>query len=135
LTTPLRSRERVLVDTDVLIWYLRGLDSALRFLEELQDFSISAVTYMELVQGARNQMELRTLRGQLRQWKTPILPITEAISHRAVFYVEQHYLSHSLRLADALIAAAALEHGLDLATANDKHYKAIEELALIRYRP
>jgi predicted nucleic acid-binding protein len=125
----------VLVDTDILIWYLRGNDNAQRFLDEQDGFSVSVITYMELVQGMRNQAELRTLRGQLRDWQTPVLPITEAISHRAAYYVEQHFLSHSLRLADALIAATAVEYGSTLATANSKHYQIIDDLETVRFKP
>jgi predicted nucleic acid-binding protein len=43
-----------------------------------------------------------------------------------MFYVEQHYLSHSLKLADALIAAAAVSNGTPLLTGNDKHYNIIK---------
>lgn len=125
----------MLVDTDILIWYLRGHESAARFLATRQPFSLSVVTYMELVQGMRNRGELLTLRTTLRSWRTPVLPITEVISQRATSYIEEYFLSHSLRLADALIAATAMEHGLPLATGNDKHYRAVEELELEIFRP
>jgi predicted nucleic acid-binding protein len=125
----------MLIDTDILIWYLRGYDRALRFLEAQAGFSISVVTYMELVQGMRNQAELRTLRRQLQEWQTPVLPITKAISRRAAFYVEQYFLSHSLRLADALLAATAVEHGLSLATGNTKHYQSVSDPDLTHYQP
>lgn len=42
--------------------------------------------------------------------------------------VKQFSLSHAMQLADALIAATALDVGLSLLTANDKHYKMIEHL-------
>jgi predicted nucleic acid-binding protein len=125
----------MLVDTDIFIWYLRGYDSAREFLAAQRKISLSAVTYMELVQGMRNQAELQTLRSELREWGVPILPVTEAISHRAAFYVEQHFLSHSLRLADVLIAATAVEIGAPLATGNDRHYRVIAELKIVRYQP
>ena len=53
----------------------------------------------------------------------------------AAFLVEQHTLSHSLQLADALIAATALETGLQLVTANDRHYRCIEGLEFKIFRP
>ena len=125
----------MLVDTDVLIWYMRGQPSAANFLAELDAFAISAVTYMELVQGMRNKAELLALRYALKAWRAPVLPISEAISHRAMTYVEEHFLSHSLRLGDALIAATAVEHGLPIATANIKHYRVLAELVLHPFRP
>jgi hypothetical protein len=45
----------MLVDSDVLIWYLRGHEGAARFLDDPPELALSAVTYMELVQGCRNR--------------------------------------------------------------------------------
>ncbi len=44
-----------LVDTDVLIWYLRGNEKAYKLIHSLNHFCISSITYMELVQGMRNK--------------------------------------------------------------------------------
>ena len=49
----------MLVDTDVLIWYLRGHQKAQKVLDRLDDFSISSVTYMEILQGMKDKTELR----------------------------------------------------------------------------
>ena len=51
----------MLVDTDVLIWYLRGHEEAARFLDSLQELKLSAVTWMELVQGSASTAIARTL--------------------------------------------------------------------------
>lgn len=125
----------MLVDTDVLIWYLRGSSSAGKVLEKLDRFDISVVTYMELVQGMRSKEELRVLRSTLEEWRVGIRLIDETISTRAMIYVEQHFHSHALRLADALIAATAVENGLGLLTANDKHYRVLTDLTLEVFRP
>lgn len=123
----------MLVDTDVMIWFLRGHSKAVQALEEIGQFSLSVVTYIELVQGMRNKAELRGLRVTLRDWAIPVMEINEAISSRAAFYVEEHFLRSGLRLADALIASTAVVNGLPLFTANTKHYKAIRELELHRF--
>lgn len=68
---------------------------------------------MELVQGMRNARELKQLQRDLRLWRATLLPISEGISQRAAALVEKHYLSHHLQLADALIAATAIEHRLE----------------------
>jgi predicted nucleic acid-binding protein len=125
----------MLVDTDVLIWYLRGNAEAARALERLDSFGISAVTYMELVQGMRSKHELRILRSTLAEWGVGIRMIDEAISTRAVIYVEQHFHSHSLQLADALIAATAIEDGVPLLTANHRPYRVLPDLSLEVFRP
>lgn len=123
----------ILIDTDVIIWYMRGYESAAKFLSRHSGFRISAVTYIELIQGMRNKAELKSLRTALTLWKTPVLPIDEAISTQAMRLVESHFHSHALELADALIAATALHHTLPLATGNAKHYKVIKELKTVPF--
>lgn len=125
----------MIIDTDVLVWYLRGNEQAFQLIENTKKFSISAVTYMELVQGMRNRRELNRLRQALHAWDTKLLYITEEISAKAMFAVEQHFLSHSLQLADALVGATAISHGLPLVTGNDKHYKMMKGIQLKRFRP
>jgi len=125
----------MLIDTDVIIWYMRGNTSALQAIEKCNGFTISVVTYMELVQGMRNKKELAALRKALKGWNTKIIYITEEISSKAMFYIEQHYLSHSVELADALIGATAVAHDLPLLTGNDKHYKIIKEIKLSKFKP
>lgn len=124
----------MLIDTDVIIWYMRGNANSLKILAENKGFSISVVTYMELVQGMRNKNELAALRKALKGWNTKIIYITEEISSKAMFYVEQHYLSHSMQLADALIGATAVSCGLPLLTGNSKHYKVIKELEISTFK-
>ena len=120
----------MLIDTDVIIWYLRGNLTAYELLTDINGFNISVVTYMELVQGMRNKQELILLRKALKAWRTTIIYVTEEISSKAMFYVEQHYLSHSVQLADALIGATAVASGEALVTGNAKHYRMIKELRI-----
>ncbi len=85
---------------------------------------------MELVQGMRNADELRALRRTLSNGRWQVVPITEAVSTRAMTYAEEHFLSGSLQMADALIAATCIEHGEQLATGNVEHYRVIQELSI-----
>ncbi len=125
----------MIVDTDVLIWYLKGNENAFKSIEELNKFSISVITYIELVQGMRNKKELNSLRQTLKIWNTKIIYISEDISAKAMFFVEQHFLSHSMQLADALIGATAISCGEPVLTANDKHYKVLKDLQIKKFRP
>ena len=125
----------MLVDTDVLIWNLRGNRKAADWLDSSPGFTMSAVTYMELVQGLRDQTEFRALRQAMHYWSATIQPISEAVSTRATFLVETYALSHNMQMADALIAATAIQLGLPLVTANDRHYRHIDGLEIRLFRP
>ena len=124
-----------LLDTDVLIWYLRGNKNAYELIHSIGEFAISAVTYMELVQGMRNKDELRNLKKALKQWRVKTIYMDTEISALALFYVEEYFLSHSMQLADALIGATCATHGMTLYTANDKHYRVIKDLEIFVFRP
>lgn len=125
----------VMIDTDVLIWYLRGNDRAYETIENLSNFSISVITYMELAQGMKNKKELNSLRQALHGWNARIVYLSEEISAKAMFFVEQHFLSHSIEIADALIGASAIAHGLPLLTGNDKHYKVMGDIEIRKFLP
>ena len=114
-----------LVDTDVLIWYLRGNVKAKEILKKI-DFSISVVTYIELLQGMRDKRELNLFKKFIKNWEINIVHINQEISLKSAFYIEEYALSHSMALADSLIAATASNYGLTLLTANDKHYKFLD---------
>ena len=123
----------MLIDTDVLIWYMRGNEKAFQVAENSNNFFLSVVTYMELVQGLRNKKELNHLRKALHGWNAQILYVSEEISAKAMFYVEQHFLSPSMQLADALIGATAIAHGFPILTGNDKHYKVMKDLEIKKF--
>jgi predicted nucleic acid-binding protein len=124
---------RMLVDTDVLIWHLRGFPKATQRLDQLPKLTISAITWLELLQGFRNRAEMLAVQKSLEMRDAERLPITPAITERATALMETLALSHGLRLGDALIAATAIEHGLTVLTANTKHFTPIEGLQVERF--
>ncbi|WP_446008254.1 PIN domain-containing protein [Candidatus Electrothrix sp.] len=123
----------MIVDTDVLIWYSRGYQNAIDFLHGLDRFSLSVVTYMEIVQGMRNKQELKAFNKALGILNAQVIQIDELISTKAMFYVEQYALSHSIELADALIGASAVIRQLPLITGNDKHYKHLSDIEIQKF--
>jgi hypothetical protein len=126
----------VVFDTDVLIWYFRGTDAARFFVQRvaLSRRAISALTQMELIQGCRNRGELALVKEFLQANIASVVHPTAAMSNRALALLEAYSLAHGLRTVDALIAATALEIGADLATANARHYRAIDGLGLLRFK-
>jgi predicted nucleic acid-binding protein len=125
----------MLVDTDVLIWHLRGYPQATRRLDGLSSLTLSAVSYLEILQGMRNKAELVAVKKMLHIRAATMLPVSEAITHRAIELMEAITLSHGLQIGDALIAATALEHGLAVLSANVKHFGAVQGLRLEAFIP
>ncbi len=134
--TPLaNAMTATLIDSDVLIWLARGHARALAKVQALPDWSISAVSYMELVQGCRNKDELRALQKAFKSQVNDVLPITQTISELACSLVEKYALSNRVHLADALIAATAMTHSMPLLTGNVKHFAAIKGLKIEGFKP
>ncbi len=125
----------MLFDTDVLIWYLRGNPNAAKVLQKTPERNISVISYMELLQGSKDKNEIKLIRRFLKDSAFRIVPLTENIGHRASVYMEEYCLKVKMCLSDALLAATATENNLTLCTGNNKHYKPIQELELIVFRP
>ncbi len=123
----------MIIDTDVLIWELRGNIKAKEIIHQNIPFAVSVVTYIELVQGMRNKQELNKFIKQLMKWNTRIIQISNDVSTRAMIFIEDYSLSHSMQLADALIAATCISSGEALLTANEKHYKHIPNLQITKF--
>lgn len=125
----------MLFDTDVLIWYLRGNDKAAQAIDTVDSKHISIISYMELLQGARDKKEIKIIRSFLKDLGFETLPLTENIGYRASVYMEEYCLRVDMCLADALLASTAVENSLIMYTGNKKHYRPIEELEIKLFRP
>lgn len=82
-----------------------------------------------------NKQELNKFIKQIGRWNVNIIQINSDISTRSMIYVEEFFLSHSMELADSLIAATCINNSDVLLTANDKHYKHIPNIQLIKFDP
>ncbi len=90
---------------------------------------------MEIIQGMKNKDEFKIFQKQMLRWNINIIQIDQEISSRAMFYVQEYSLSHSMMLADALIAATVVQNSEILITANDKHYKFIPNIECKKFNP
>ncbi len=125
----------MIVDTDVLIWYMRGNTKARRALDKQGSFSISTITYMEIVQGVRNKKELQVLRQFIKARNIRCIPVDSDVSARGMFLLEEYALSHGMQMGDALIAATVENEGETLFAANTAHYKMIPNLSVKAFKP
>ena len=122
----------VLVDTDVLIDFLRGLPTARDFIAGLPEQAyISVVSVAELHVGVRNGKE----RGILAEflYTLEIIALDTEIAAEGGLLRRDYGKSHGIGLNDALIAATALKHRLQLVTLNGKHYPMLKQL-LVPYQ-
>lgn len=124
---------RILVDTDILIDFLRGTRRATDFVgNEALPLTISAITAAELYAGIRDGTERTALERMLLA--SDVLPIDSDVAKLGGLYRRDFGKSHGVGLPDALIAATASIHNLALATLNRKHYPMLENV-VTPYRP
>jgi predicted nucleic acid-binding protein len=118
-----------LVDTNIIVDVTRGSAAAADYLDGPgAEWSVSMITCLELLAGARTQRESADLDLVLSGYRA--IPPNEDITRYAYYLVKTYGRSHGLDTLDALIAAAALEEGLTLATKNRKHFQMIGDLRL-----
>jgi predicted nucleic acid-binding protein len=116
----------MLLDTNSVVDALRRLPPAvayLRIAEQQGILSLSLLARMELIIGCRNAVELYRL--QVFRECFEIHGLSATIGETAGGLLYQYRLSHGLLLADALIAATALEYRETLSTENMRHFLMI----------
>jgi predicted nucleic acid-binding protein len=118
----------VLFDSDVIIEILRGdskiVDAVMALEASGTPTYCSPVNWAEIYAGIRPGEE--SLTEAFFQARGEVLLDAE-VGRKAGAYLARHSASRGVRIADALIAAAATTSGLRLWTLNRRHYP-IEEL-------
>lgn len=121
--------ERLLLDTDVLVEYLRGRPKAIEYLESFASGPfISVVSIAELFAGVKGDEEERSLEQFLLAFT--VLDITEKVARLGGLYRRDFGPSHGTGLADALIAATAEENDVNLVTFNRRHFPMVSEVTV-----
>ena len=114
----------ILVDTDVLIDFLRGREQAVSFVNlESDRIILSSIVVAELyagVWGGKGDTEQSTLERFLSLFR--IVHVTVAIARLGGLYKRDYGRSHGIGLADAVVAATATLENAELKTLNVKHY-------------
>lgn len=117
----------MVVDTDVLIDFLRGSDKAVLFVEKLSSHIIfPSIVVAELYAGVKNNRELVILDAFISQFK--VIPLTVNIARMGGIYKQEFNKSHGVGLADAMVAATATCEHAELKTLNVKHYPMFRDL-------
>ena len=121
----------ILVDTDVLIDFLRGREPAVSFVNlESDRIILSAIVVAELyagVRGGKDGTEQGTLERFLSLFR--VVHVTAAIAKLGGLYKRDYGRSHGIGLADSIVAATATLENAELRTLNVKHYPMFDPIA------
>ena len=112
----------------------RGNATALDAIDNATTRSISSVTYVELLQGVRNKVEMLSMKRFLSTLGFATLPVTAEISTHAISIMEAPALKNDLGVSDVLIFATALETGDTLLSDNAKYFKEVPLLDAVVFR-
>jgi len=123
---------RFLLDSDVIIWHLRGQKDVTEMLRDLQRFGLpacSALSVLEIQLGVKTGEEEKTDRF-LKSLR--IFDVNMEIASKAAQLIRQYKVRGlTLDLPDSVIAATCILHELILVTYNTKHYPISE----IKFHP
>ena len=121
----------ILIDSDIIIWLLRGEIKITEKLKKLHpEFLLftTPITVAEIYAGVRKN-EKQTI-SELFQ-SIEVLSINKKIGILAGEWMDKYSKSHSIEIADSLIAASAHFYDLNLWTLNIKHYPMLKKDAFL----
>jgi len=115
---------RAYIDSDILIWHLRGEKKARDFLRRLRnrgeyDLWTGAMQRAEVVFFMRENEEEQTLQF-LSQFRTE--PVDQTLVDEAGILYRKWNRSHGIDVNDAILAASARRTGGMVFSLNKKHY-------------
>jgi tRNA(fMet)-specific endonuclease VapC len=122
-----------LVDTDVVIDYLKGKERAVELLMSLfpEGLAISLITYGEVYEGIQYGSRPNTQEEAFKRFLRGVEVIGLDKPTMRVFATQRGRLRKSGQLIgdpDLLIAATALQKSLILVTGNDEHFARVDDL-------
>ena len=117
----------MLVDSCILIDISRQREEALDLLIGRDVIpAISALTVMEVRFGVKSKPERQLFNRFFNEWT--IIPVDLEVAEQAAELLRRYKPSHGMDTVDAIIAATAQIHGLELITLNLKHFPMFPDL-------
>jgi len=114
--------ERILVDTDVLIDYTKGLIDLPK-----KRLYISEITLYEFIRGCKDVKEAKSL---LESAFVVVFHDNDVILKASEIWIELKKSGKLIDERDLLIASVAIAKGMYLMTRNVKHFKRLERFGL-----
>ncbi|MCC6704058.1 MAG: type II toxin-antitoxin system VapC family toxin [Thermomicrobiales bacterium] len=130
---------RYLVDTDVLLDLINGLDEAVEFLDsDLSDgyLATTAITVAEVYAGVYASRDPDRTRARIEHFfattQMEIIPLTTQPARIAgLFFGSFVSQGQMTGLPDLLNAAIALDHKYTIVTRNIRHYERVPKLKIV----
>jgi predicted nucleic acid-binding protein len=117
----------ILLDTDILVDFLRGHSKAIAFVKANSTRVIlSTIVVAELYAGVKGDSEQDVLDDFISLFR--IVPVSVNIAKTGGLYKRDYGKSHGVGLADAILAATAEAEDAELKTLNVKHYPMLKGL-------
>lgn len=118
----------ILIDTDVLVDYLRDYNQAVSYVTKHADqIILSPIVIAELYAGVKGDAELKMLDDLVSLFR--VAPVTPEIARTGGLLKRDFGKSHGVGLGDAILAATAQSQNANLGTLNVKHYPMVLGLA------
>lgn len=95
--------KEILVDTDILLKSYRGDKFKFRQLELIGDISISVITALEIINGAKNIKQLASVKKELKAYS--IIHLNPEISSLTLQLYSRYAVQKQMKVADLLIGA------------------------------
>lgn len=118
---------KAVIDSDVLIDYLRGVTQAKREIDRYSDLCYSVVSWMEVMCGAETEDERMTADALLSSMR--MIALSDKIAKKAV----EARKKYRFKLPDAVIWATADLEGCILVTRNTKDFDKSDPRIRIPY--
>ncbi len=118
-----------LLDTNVLSKIFYGNVDVKNFVDNLET-GIETIVYIECIQGSISNSDKKRIKGSLQNLK--FYSLTNDIAQKSIELIDTYSNTRGLLLADAIIAATAMDYHLILITYNLKDFEFIKGLKLLK---
>lgn len=121
-----------LIDTVILIDYLRGYPPSGQWIHSMNDLDVSRAVLLELIEGTPDKRAYRKVVELVGQFEL-VETITEDMQWATDMLVQYRH-SHNIDVFDCLIAASSFRLGVPLYTRNRKHFTPLlRDSAIVPY--
>jgi predicted nucleic acid-binding protein len=126
---------KALIDTDMFSEITKGVDqtvaaNARNYRAAFGRYTISAVTFMEIIRGYQKKQASRQMQAFLAGIASEeVIPFDQAAAELAGKIAgELERVGRPIGVTDPMIAATAIEHRLELVTGNTMHFQYVQQL-------